>query len=278
VFVAMSFDHRFDDLWDKVIEPAVGQVDWQGRRLKAHRVNLTKKSDSIIAEIVQNIAEARLVLADISTIGWHRRWLKKATPFRSANVMYEVGIGHSARLAEEIVLIRGDNDLLDFDVRGVRVHQYPRDHGEALAFVSGLLTDALKGVEQRRSLVVRRALRSLSPPMFALLHTMGDIAHPHVTTVAEMFSSGERLDAVRHLLAEGMIEAFYKPLPEDFMERPVAELFSYRVTPFGLVVYQTAREDLRFNDALIPWLQTAKGKAWIREASARAGDSKREPG
>lgn len=278
VFVAMSFDHRFDDLWDKVIEPAVGQVQWQGGPLKAHRVNLTMKSDSIIAEIVQYIAEARLVLADISTTGWHRRWLKKIRPIRNANVMYEVGIAHAARLAEEVVLIRGDSDPLDFDVAGVRVHEYRSDHGKALAVVSALLIDALKAVDQRRSLVVRRALRSLSPPMFALLHTIGDIAHPQAITTAEGSSSGERQDAIRYLLAEGMIEAIYEPLAEDFMERPVAELFSYRITPFGLAVYQTARTELRFNDALMPWLQTAKGQAWISEASATARASKRKPG
>ena len=105
--------------------------------------------------------------------------------------------------------------------------------------------------------------------MFALLHTVGDIAHPKTISVAEAFWSGERLDAIRHLLSEGMIEAIYKPLAGDFMERPVAELFSYRVTQFGLAVYQTARTELRFNDALLPWLNTTEGQAWINEASGQ---------
>ena len=263
----MSFDTQFDPLWANVLEPAVAEVKWDGGALKAHRVNLTLKSDSIITEIVQHIAQARLILADISTIGWSRRALRKRRPIRNSNVMYEVGIAHAARLPEEVVLVRGDADVLDFDVAGVRVHQYPADRLEAKRTVTNLLADALRAVDQRRSLAVRSALRSLSPPMFALLHAMADIAHPNAATFGQLVASQERLEAIRQLLAEGMFEAVYRPLPSDFMERPVADLFAYRRTEFGTAVYNAARTELRFNEAVVPWLRSPQGQAWINQAA-----------
>lgn len=273
VFVAMSFDTQFDPLWTDVLQPAVAEVKWDGGPLNAHRVDLTRKSDSIITEIVQHIAEARLILADISTTGWIRRGFRKLRPIRNSNVMYEVGIAHAARLPEEVVLVRGDADVLDFDVAGVRVHQYPSDHLEAKREIIALLVDALKAVDQRRSLAIRRALRSLSPPMFALLHAMSNIAHPNASTFGQLLASQKRLEAIRQLLAEGMLQAVYEPLPTDFMERPVADLFGYRRTEFGTAVYDAARTELRFNDAVVPWLRSPQGQAWVNQAVSRAKPS-----
>jgi hypothetical protein len=111
VFVAMSFDEKFRARWDKVICPAVSRIERRGNRLEAFRVDARKISDSILTEILSGISTARLVLADVSTI-------KKVEnkPIRNGNVMYEVGIAHAARLPEEVLLFRSDNDPLLFDM------------------------------------------------------------------------------------------------------------------------------------------------------------------
>jgi hypothetical protein len=80
--------------------------------LSAFRVNLSRKSDSIITEIVQNIAQCRLVLTDISTTGWSRSGVRRSRPIRNSNVMYELGIAHAARLPEEVIIVRADADHL----------------------------------------------------------------------------------------------------------------------------------------------------------------------
>ena len=98
VFVAMSFDERFDAVWDRVFRPAVEALSVDGSTLSAFRVNLARKSDSIITEIVQNIAASRLILADISTMGWYPSDPWQARPIRNSNVMYELGIGCRRRL------------------------------------------------------------------------------------------------------------------------------------------------------------------------------------
>jgi len=65
----MSFDVRFDARWNNVIGPALGKVLINGKRLEPVRVDARKASDSILTEILSGIADSRLILSDITTIG-----------------------------------------------------------------------------------------------------------------------------------------------------------------------------------------------------------------
>lgn len=265
VFVAMSFDERFDPIWDRVFCPAVAGLSADGTPLSAFRVNLTRKSDSIITEIVQNIAQCRLILADISTAGWHDAGLGQQRPVRNANVLYELGIAHASRLPEEVLIVRSDNDPLDFDIAGVRVHRYPADFEAAREAIENLLRAALASVDQRRSIAVAKALQGLDPTMYLILHEFGDIAHPVMNTMGQVLASSERLGAIHRLLTGGMLTAVFEPLPDDFMERPVGELVRYRKTRFGAEVFAAARNQMGFAEALKRWLATDAGRKWLDE-------------
>jgi len=268
----MSFDESFQHLWEQVFVPAVAAVSVDGKPLEAHRVDLTRKSDSIVTEIVQEIAHSRLILVDISTTGWMDRPEASPRPIRNANVMYELGIAHAARLAEEVVVVRGDSDALDFDIAGVRVHQYSSNAQDARAQVADLLLEAGKSISQRRSVAVRRALRSLDPVMYLILQEVGEIAHPSPTTVGEILGSLERQGAIQRLLAGGMLEAKFGPLPDDFMDRPVADLVRYEKTRFGASVFEAARGEMGFYEAFGRWMTTQAGQQWAAERAATPGE------
>lgn len=122
----MSFAEEFTARWENVIVPAVGSIELDGSSLEPHRVDLRKVSDSVLTEILDGIARCRFFVADISTIG---RLDNRAV--RNANVMYEVGLAHAVRLPEEVILLRSDDDELDFDVRNIRVHRYDPDNSPA---------------------------------------------------------------------------------------------------------------------------------------------------
>jgi hypothetical protein len=126
VFVAMSFDQRFQRRWEEVIEPGINSVQVAGQRLKAYRVNASVIGDSILTEILGGIGRARIIFADVTS---HN--LEGATeemPIRNGNVMYEVGIAHATRLPEEVLLFRSDRQRLLFDVANVRVNCYDPDN------------------------------------------------------------------------------------------------------------------------------------------------------
>lgn len=248
VFVAMAFDRQLDARWEHVIKPAVARIEIGGRRLAAHRVDLSRSGDAILTEILQGISESRLVLADMTSL---TELNSKAV--RNGNVMYEIGIAHATRLPEEVILLRSDRHKLEFDVAGVRVHDYDPDADPAAAQekVARLLWDALGAVESRRQLAVRVALQRLTAPAERLLFQCaisGTLEHPKLTNLITA-PSVTRADAAITLLLElGAIEADVIELTEALLDALKAkpdhepEMLHYRVAPFGRALIEAIGE------------------------------------
>jgi hypothetical protein len=116
VFVAMSFDPKYQSRFDEVIKPAVQAIRINDAPLEPYRVDLSKSGDSILTDIVDGIAHSQLILADVSTIG---KDSVTGLPYRNANVMYEVGIALACRQSSEVLLVRDDHDKFLFDVSTV---------------------------------------------------------------------------------------------------------------------------------------------------------------
>ena len=116
VFVAMSFEPRFQARFDTIVRPAIEAEPIAGRKLRAYRVDNAKTGDSILTDIVANIAHSRLILADVSVVDEGRY---TSYPVRNGNVMYEVGIALASRLPSEVLLVRDDKKRFLFDVSSV---------------------------------------------------------------------------------------------------------------------------------------------------------------
>lgn len=273
VFVAMPF-LGFDARWNNVIQPAISEVQFDDKPLKAHRVDLTVKSDSIMAEVVTHIARSRLVLADVSTIGWTRTRFRKVRPVRNGNVLYELGIAHASRLPEEVIVIRSDTDPIDFDLAGVRVHHYdPDERLAAVTTLKHLVTEALKAVDLRRNVAVQRALMSLDLTMYLLLIRGFAIPHPAASTVGDVLAGAEYVAAINRLLAGGMLETKFKTLEPKMVtgfREPLDQLVSYGITRFGNEVLIAAREKIGYFKAVGEWTETPDGKKWIESMVEKA--------
>jgi len=234
--------------------------------LKAHRVDLSRTSDSIITEIVLEIAQCRLVIADVTTIG---ELANRA--IRNGNVLYEVGLAHASRLPQEVILLRSDKDTLDFDIAGVRVHTYdPDEPVTAQKQVRELLEHALKSIELDRAIAVQHALRSLDFAMYVLLqNSIQDIPHPAMTTFADVVAGTERLNAIYRLLNAGMLCTEFRTLTPDLMAGaiPIESAIVYKSTEFGRTVFAAAREQQGFASAFIDWIKTPNGKSWHTSVS-----------
>jgi hypothetical protein len=113
VFVAMSFAPQYPQRFNDVIAPAIRAITIEGTLLQPYRVDLSKSDDSILTEIMEGIAHAQLVLADVSSIG---KDSVSGIPYRNGNVMYEVGIALACRQSHEVLLVRDDSDRFLFDV------------------------------------------------------------------------------------------------------------------------------------------------------------------
>lgn len=256
VFVAMSFSPRFARRWTDVIEPAIKRlIPAGGVPLVPHRVDRTRAGDSILIEILREISRARLIIADVTTIGYVDGFAA-----RNANVLYEVGLAHSVRLPEEIILIRSDSDPLPFDIANVRVHTYSPDSDPVSArdVLSGLMRDALGSVGLRRSIAVARAADSMDLEAWEVLFEAdnGDIVHhpTHPDSVKQrgMLNAMLRAAAIQRLLQIGAIETEYHRLSEEFFgrqaTRPKQELVSYQLTAFGRAIIRHSLEGMLAKD------------------------------
>ncbi len=248
VFVAMSFDKAFLTRWKDIIEPAVSEIEVSHQKLSAHRVDLAFKNDSLITEIVKNISECKLFLADISTIGYLPIDSGKNRPIRNANVFYEVGIAHSCRLPEEVILLRSDNDPIDFDIAGVRVHNYdPENIEQSIQTIRKLIERSLKSIDDRRYISVEKAVQTLDVDMYSVLQeSIVEIPHPPMRTLGNVVTNSGRISAINHMLRSGLLEAKFKKLTADTFNMPTNEKISYISTPFGRSVLARAQERNNF--------------------------------
>lgn len=241
-FVAMSFDKRFDARWTEVLEPAIASVTVNDVRLEPHRVDLTSRSDSIITEILDEIARCRLFVADVTTMGFLDN-----RPVRNQNVFYELGLAHATRQPEEVLLLRSDTDDLAFDVSNVRVHSYDPDGNPAgaRALVSELIVASSRELQLRRHLAVRRAAERLDYASWVLLVEAQNgepMRPPAPRNMGEVLGSFDRVRAIDRLLDTGAIRCEFVRVTAELLDSEASEpgegMLTFRLTPFGSALFE----------------------------------------
>jgi hypothetical protein len=273
VFVAMSFDSQFEPRYRNVIVPAIQGITHAGAVLQPHRVDSRSISDSILTEILQGIGHDVLVLADISTIGH-----MGASAVRNANVMYEIGLAHAVRPAEEIVIFRSDRDALAFDVANIRVNFYAPDTDPtgARETLMRALLGALNEIDSMRALAVEKALNQMNGRALSLL--MSGVASGYLNALEIGASRGlldttNRQNTLDHLLRLGAVVAEWPKFDEKLLATPpdtkFHDLVRYRVTELGQKIM------LRWYENAVSGLTPEQVSAF-REA-VEAFDTSRKP-
>ncbi len=224
VFVAMPFHDEFSSIWNDCIKPAIDD-DIPGP-IKARRVDATILSGSIITDILDGIAHSRLVLADIS-VASTGKWAGQ----RNGNVMYEVGLAHAVRQSTEILLIRYDNEPINFDVAHINIHNYgPGDMEVARSKIAHLSSDLLKQIDQEKSLLVTKAIDGLDSDSIHYIQEYGvhgPFSGPEPKTMGEQLSSITNKAALARLQHLGIIKWHIQP---DY------SIPAYSLTNFGKAV------------------------------------------
>ena len=209
------------------------------------RVDAKKISGSILTEILSGISRARAVFADITALDELNK-----RPIRNANVMYEVGLAHACRLAEEVLLFRSDEEELLFDIANVRVNRYAPDTQpeEARQMVAESIITVLQELELRRHLTVRRAVDSLDFGAWLrlLLIANGKRGHPQMRTMRDVMSNSQAVAAIGRLLELGAIRTdYFRITPQNAassVDEPLERMVEYKVTEFGTAMLRELGE------------------------------------
>jgi hypothetical protein len=102
-FVLIPFDEEFTDVWEKLLKP-----DLEAAGYIAERADSRLDQQSILRDIVRGIAEADLVVADLTSL--------------NPNVFYELGVAHGLEIPT--ILISLVVEEVPFDLRSYRVEEY----------------------------------------------------------------------------------------------------------------------------------------------------------
>jgi hypothetical protein len=174
VFVAMSFEARFDERYHAIIKPAIEAEPISGATLKAYRVDNSKTGDSILSEIVDGVAHSRIVLADVSVIDEGRF---TGAAVRNGNVMYEVGLAVACRVPSEVLLLRDDSKTFLFDVSTIpHLTIDVSDRDLAIKRIRGAIADRLLESRLLEDARVRMAAYALTKDEVRVLKRLAQIA------------------------------------------------------------------------------------------------------
>lgn len=116
---------NYDALWDKALLPLIEQ-DLGYEAVRADQ----DMGAMIIKEMIERLALADLVIADVST--------------PNANVYYEIGIRHAAK-DKGCVLISADWSKQSFDLNQIRQLRYPLPEGNILDDTANTAREKLRG-------------------------------------------------------------------------------------------------------------------------------------
>lgn len=230
VFVAMSFQDKYQSRFENVIAPAIRAISVDGVNLEPYRVDLSKTGDSILMEIIDGIAHSQLVLADVSTVG---RDSESGESYRNGNVMYEVGLALACRTPSEVLLIRDDDNKFLFDVSSIPHLTIDFNKKSAVSRLRDALRDRLKVCDYTQDARVKLALASLTVhEIERLIYFAGFMKDDYRKKSFESYTLGATTFLVR-LLDKQLIRR---------LDQASNKMVEHELTPLGYAVAKLANE------------------------------------
>lgn len=240
IFVAMSFEQKYDTRWHNIFRPAIESVVKGNCSFNAVRVDIRKSGDSILTEMMDGIAHSQLVLADISVTD---RWSidGKEHYTRNGNVMYEVGLALACRQPVEVILLRDDNEMLLFDVSHIPVITFdPMNISHSIELIRGCIKDRLKERQLAKDMKIKTIMESLTDDELISIAVNIHLNDPDDLQI---------------------YNTFYPVIPEKLIEKGIIRIIRtninengrYSWTPFGKVIADLVKSNIPKGTNLLIW-------------------------
>ncbi len=99
-FVIMPFKKEFEEIYGEICQVCIDL------KIECKRTDEMYSSKSIVETILERIAKSEIIIADLSE--------------KNSNVYYELGVAHSLRDEDTVILITSDKENSPFDIN----HRY----------------------------------------------------------------------------------------------------------------------------------------------------------
>ena len=216
VFIGMSFAPSEQFRWQRIIQPAIA-----GAGLRPYRVDTEVIGGSILDDILNGIMIAKILVFDVSVDN---------RGVRNGNVMYELGIAHTIRYPEEILILRSDTEPLLFNVSNIRVNNYDRDKEEKSSeILARMLMHLKENIDSTKSLILNKIISMLDEVTLGLLQSKAHLKFFSLKELEKAFHPQviEIRSSIRILLELGVLEVIFRKRDKTY---------AYTWTPMGLVL------------------------------------------
>ena len=216
VFVGMSFAENEQHKWTKILKPAIISAG-----LEPYRVDTDIVGGSILIDILNGIAKAKILIFEISS---------DSSGMRNGNVMYELGITHALRYPEETLVLRTDTKPILFDVSNIRIINYnPRNSKESSSIISEMIKHINQNIDSTKNLVLEKMISMLDEVSLGLLQSKSELDVFSLQDLDKAFTVqvNEIRHSIRHLLNLGILEVLFRK--DD-------RTYGYKWTAMGIAI------------------------------------------
>lgn len=263
-FVIMPFGARFDPVFKKLISPPLEAAGFE-----VSRADLTINQHQILKDIVVGIAEADIVIADVTDL--------------NGNVMYELGLAHA--MGRRTVMITRDIESLPFDLRAYRATQYSTEFDEApklTELIESVARGVLDGsaefsnpVQDFAPDVLGKSEQVSAPPQVPRAPARGQasseaVAEPPppglLDVVVELSEEGERLQESTEAISQATVKiGEIVSARSKQIEKTNKNLGAKAAPVLRQLMKDTAKDFNAFNGELVPQNEL------LRESSSKIG-------
>lgn len=164
VFVVMPFDKEYDNIFDKLIEPATRKANEKlgligHQSLSAYRTKEDIRTTSGWINVLDHLLSAQIVLGVLTS--------------NNQNVFYELGIAHATEPITRQILIANKGYERQFDTKDLIYYEYEDNLEASVDPLADRIADAIKSYKIEQEKKVNQARMLIGPYEFEILMTQG---------------------------------------------------------------------------------------------------------
>jgi hypothetical protein len=164
VFVVMPFDKEYDNIFDKLIEPATKKaneiLNHTGHQaLFTHRTKEDIRTTSGWINVLEHLMTAQIVIGVLTS--------------NNPNVFYELGIAHATEPITRQILIANKGYERKFDTKDLIYYEYEDDLRASIEPLAVRIADAIKSYKIEQEKKVNQARMLICPYEFEIVMTQG---------------------------------------------------------------------------------------------------------
>jgi len=183
IFVVMPFSKKYDDIYDKLIEPSVDLANKniqysEDEELVPYRTKDDPRTVSGWENILEHLFTAQIVLGVLTS--------------NNPNVFYELGIAHATQPISRQILIAHKGYKPKFDLQDLIFFKYSKNYEESIEPLASKIQQAIKDYKIETEERIHQARMKVGLLAFSVMLEYANISHIPLRISEEFISEYDK--------------------------------------------------------------------------------------